>query len=86
MYNDLFAMYVFFLLYLGGRVKTNAYFGSGTVRILLSNLYCTGTESSLLECNQQSCGVTSCTHSNDAGVICERKYIRYIQQSFKLCL
>ena len=56
---------------LGGRVR---YFGSGTGPILLSNLYCTGIESSLLECNQQSCDVTSCTHANDAGVICERKY------------
>ena len=52
-----------------------AYFGSGTGPVLLSNLYCTGTESSLLECNQQSCGVTSCTHSNDVGVICECKPI-----------
>ena len=75
-------MYVFFLLYLGGKVKTDAYFGFGTVPILLSNLYCTGTESSLLECNQQSCGVTSCTHSNDAGVICERKYIRCYWQRY----
>ena len=61
-------------------VKTNGYFGSGTGPILLSNLYCTGTESSLLECNQQSCGVTSCTHSNDAGVICECKsYCNFFQ-------
>ena len=54
---------------LGGRVK---YFGSGTGPILLSNLYCFGSESSLLECNHQSCGVTSCKHTNDAGAICER--------------
>ena len=59
-------------------VKTNGSFGSGTGPIFLSNLYCTGTESSLLECNQQICVVTCCTHSNYAGVICERKYIRYI--------
>ena len=49
------------------------YFGSGSGPILLSDLYCFGTELSLLECNQTSCDVTSCTHSNDAGVICERK-------------
>ena len=55
---------------LGARVR---YFGSGSGPILLSNLYCTGSESSLLDCNQQSCYVTSCTHTNDAGVICERK-------------
>ena len=71
---------MFFPLKLGARVKTNAYFGFGTGPILLSNLYCTGIESSLLECNQQSCGVSRCTHNNDVGVVCERKYIyiRYI--------
>ena len=58
-------------MFVGSKAKRNAYFGFGTGPILLSNLYCTGTESSLLECSHQSCGVTSCTHSNDAGVICE---------------
>ena len=62
-----------FIVFVGSKVKTNGYFGFGTGPILLSNLYCTGTESSLLECYQQSCYVTSCTHSNDAGVVCERK-------------
>ena len=62
-----------YIPFVGSEAKTNAYFGSGTGPILLSNLYCTGTESSLLECNQKSCYATSCTHSNDAGVICECK-------------
>ena len=64
---------IYYIIDLGGRDKSNAYFGLGTGPILLSDLYCTGTESSLLECSHQSCGVTSCTHNNDIGVICERK-------------
>ena len=64
---------IYCIIDLGGKAKSNAYFGLGTGPILLSDLYCTGTESSLLECSQQSCYVTSCTHSNDVGVICECK-------------
>ena len=62
-----------FIIFVGSNAKTNAYFGFGSGPILLSNMHCTGTESSLLECNQQSCYITSCTHSNDAGVVCKRK-------------
>ena len=44
--------------------------GSGP--ILLSNLYCTGTETSLLDCNRYNMyGTLSCNHRDDAGVICE---------------
>ena len=59
---------------IGGVAKRNAYFGTGTGPVLLSNLHCTGTETSLLECNQRSCDAIICTHGNDAGVICERMY------------
>ena len=41
----------------------------------MSNIYCTGSEKSLLECNHQSCGITSCTHHSDAGVVCESKIV-----------
>ena len=49
---------------------SNAYFGQGTGQILLSDLGCTGTEISLLSCPFSNNGSTSCTHSQDAGVIC----------------
>lgn len=58
---------------LGIKLTSDAYFAVAYGPILLTNLACTGTEASLLECNQKSCGITSCTHSNDAGIICERK-------------
>ena len=49
-----------------------AYFGSGTGPIYLDDLLCSGTESSLLQCNRKvaSIGINDCTHSEDAGVAC----------------
>jgi len=43
-------------------------FGQGTGPVFLSNVGCTGTESSLLSCSP--IGVTYCSHSQDAGVVC----------------
>ena len=61
---------------LGAKAKVNAYFNQGTGPVLLSDLYCAGTEASLLDCDHRSCGVTSCSHANDAGVICESKSLK----------
>jgi len=51
-----------------------AYFGSGSGDILLDNVVCRGTESSLLECNTNPIGQHNCDHSEDAGVRCEGTY------------
>ena len=45
-------------------------FGQGTGPIHLSNVGCTGTESSLLSCSYSGIGVTYCGHYEDAGVVC----------------
>ena len=46
-----------------------AAFGQGIGPVFLYNVSCTGTESSLLSC-RQSIGVPSCSHLQDAGVVC----------------
>ena len=46
-----------------------AVFGQGTGPIFL-HAWCTGTESSLLNCSHSGIGVTYCSHSYDAGVVC----------------
>ncbi|XP_033097344.1 deleted in malignant brain tumors 1 protein-like [Anneissia japonica] len=45
-------------------------FGEGTGSIILENVECLGTESSLTQCLNQGWGVHNCTHSRDAGVRC----------------
>ncbi|XP_048013053.1 deleted in malignant brain tumors 1 protein [Megalobrama amblycephala] len=47
-----------------------AYFGIGSGNILMDNLLCTGSESSLEECQFSGLADSLCTHSQDAGVIC----------------
>ena len=53
-----------------GRAYKTIYYGYGAGPILLTNVSCTGIESSLAECGYFDTNVGDCTHSNDAGVIC----------------
>ena len=48
-----------------------AAFGEGTGPIILDNVGCTGTESSLLSCNHRGIGVTYCGNYEAAGVVCQ---------------
>jgi len=58
-------------LSVGSVALDGAYFGSGSGDILLDNVVCRGTESSLFECNTNPIGQHNCDHSEDAGVRCE---------------
>ena len=49
----------------------SAYFGQGLGRILLDNLQCTGTETSLFRCTHNGLYNHNCVHGEDAGVTCE---------------
>ena len=50
---------------------TGSHFGHGTGPIFLDQLGCSGTESSLIDCNRfAGLGLHSCDHSQDAGVRC----------------
>ena len=57
-------------LYNVGFAVRNAPFGQGTDPVLLYNVGCTGTESSLLNCSLDGTYLHYCLHSNDAGVVC----------------
>ena len=49
----------------------NAYLGQGSGPILLDNVTCTGSESTLANCGHLGLGIIrSCSHSEDAGVRC----------------
>ena len=54
-----------------GSPYSNAYFGQGSGPILLDNVTCTGSESTLANCGHLGVGIIrSCSHSEDAGVRC----------------
>lgn len=48
-----------------------AFFGQGVGRVWLTGVQCTGSEQRLLNCAASSNGQNSCTHAQDAGVICQ---------------
>ena len=47
-----------------------AFYGEGTGAIVLDDLKCTGTESSLFDCTHRTLGTHDCRHYEDAGVRC----------------
>ena len=54
-----------------GIALSRAHFGQGTGRIVMDDVHCTGTESTLTDCRHTT--NHSCVHSEDAGVWCSSK-------------
>ncbi|NXA43270.1 C163A protein, partial [Eudromia elegans] len=51
----------------------SAHFGQGRDLIWLDGVDCTGAEASLAECTASPWGLHSCSHDDDAGVVCSGK-------------
>ena len=64
--------------FLGALAFSTAHFGQGIGPILLDNVHCNGSESSLLDCNYHN--QSNCAHSADAGVRCQGEY-NFLQKS-----
>ena len=54
----------------GATTLTGSAVVDGTGQIVLDNLFCTGTESRLIDCPNNGVGIHNCVHSEDAGVRC----------------
>ena len=60
-----------FLFNLDAVPRYGAFYGRSSGPIFLADLFCSGTESSLLDCNRNMYGIIHCHHFEDAGVECQ---------------
>ena len=57
-------------VFVGATARCCAGFGQGTGQIVLDQVNCAGTETSLFNCPANPIGTHDCTHSEDVGITC----------------
>ncbi|WAR30551.1 DMBT1-like protein [Mya arenaria] len=60
----------------GAAPVSMAAYGRGTGRILLDDVECIGTETSIAQCRNGGWGQSNCDHSEDAAVICQNSTVK----------
>ena len=69
------------VLYVAYSAVGQAAYGQGTGDILLDDVQCTGTETSLVDCPNRGLGVHNCAHFEDAGVVCLSELLYFVWSS-----
>lgn len=69
----IYILYIKFGSIAAASSKSDAFFGSGSGPVLLSSLQCNWYDTSIIECS--SYDPSYCSHSDDAGVICEGRLL-----------
>ena len=66
----------------GAAVSANsrAQFGRGTGPIVLDDVACSGSESSLTQCRHAGIGRHNCNHGEDAGVVCRGELMNIVDR------
>ena len=65
---------------IGAEARSRAAFGQGTGSIFIDNVVCDGQELRLIDCASNPLAAHDCSHSEDAGVVCQPAISR------KLCV
>ena len=69
---------IFSLGFTGGtKVYGSSKFGPGTGYVVIDNVKCNGTETSILDCHLNGASNVKCYHSNDVGVSCTNQTCVY---------
>ncbi len=63
-------------IHAGATAQCCAAYGQGIGSIVLDDLACTGTETSLFDCPHSGIGTHNCGHTEDVGVICQGRCVR----------
>ena len=75
----------FTILYIAPIALSNARYGQGEGPILLDDVQCSGSESSLHQCRHSRVGFHNCGHHEDAGVICSSGIDYYLFICVSIC-
>ena len=63
--------YYYIFLYTGSMVYKHSYFGTGIGPVIISNLYCSGSENNILDCSHNKINaLTYCGVGQIAGLVC----------------
>jgi len=68
----------FVICFAGSAPHYYSSFGRGSVPLMVADLFCTGSEASILECNRNDYGILHCSPFEVAGVECEGEHFSLI--------